>query len=53
MAIPGHKFVRAHFTDNGRTTVESYWTDGKVERVEYIEAKTAIGKDNNRQINIL
>ena len=39
MAIPGHKFVRAHFTDNGRTTVESYWTDGKVERVEYIEAK--------------
>lgn len=40
MAIPGHTFVRAYFTDNARTIVESYWTDGKVERVEYIEAKT-------------
>lgn len=40
MAIPGHTFVRAYFADNARTIVESYWTDGKVERVEYIEAKT-------------
>ena len=40
MALPGHKFVRAHFADNARTIVESYWTDGKVERTEYIEAKT-------------
>ena len=39
MAIPGHKFVRAHFSNNDRTTVESFWTDGDVERVEYIEAK--------------
>ena len=39
MAIPGHEFVRAHFSNNDRTTVESFWTDGKVERVEYIEAK--------------
>ena len=39
MAIPGHEFVRAHFSNNERTTVESFWTDGKVERVEYIEAK--------------
>ena len=39
MAIPGHEFVRAHFSNNERTTVESFWTDGKVERVEFIEAK--------------
>ena len=39
MAIPGHEFVRAHFSNNERTIVESVWTDGKVERVEYIEAK--------------
>ena len=39
MAIPGHTFVRAHFSNNERTIVESFWTDGKVERVEYIEAK--------------
>ena len=39
MAIPGHEFIRAHFSNNERTTVESFWTDGKVERVEYIEAK--------------
>ena len=39
MAIPGHKFVRAHFSNNERTIVESFWTDGKDERVEYIEAK--------------
>ena len=39
MAIPGHEFVRAYFSNNERTTVESFWTDGKVERVEYIEAK--------------
>ena len=39
MAIPGHEFVRAHFSNNDRTTVESFWTDGDVERVEYIEAK--------------
>ena len=39
MAIPGHEFVRAHFSNNERTMVESFWTDGKVERVEYIEAK--------------
>jgi len=39
MAIPGHEFVRAYFSNNDRTTVESFWTDGDVERVEYIEAK--------------
>ena len=39
MAIPGHKFVRAHFSNNERTIVESFWTNGKDERVEYIEAK--------------
>ena len=39
MAIPGHEFVRAHFSNNDRTTVDSFWTDGDVERVEYIEAK--------------
>ena len=39
MAIPGHEFVRAHFSNNERTTVESFWSDGNVERVEYIEAK--------------
>lgn len=39
MAIPGHDFVRAHFTNDERTTVESFWTDGNAERVEYIEAK--------------
>ena len=39
MAIPGHEFVRAHFSNNDRTTVESFWTDGDVERVGYIEAK--------------
>ena len=36
MAIPGHKFVRAHFSNNERTIVESFWTDGKVTRPEYI-----------------
>tara|TARA_B100001093_G_scaffold134586_1_gene127109 strand:- start:209 stop:703 length:495 start_codon:yes stop_codon:yes gene_type:complete len=41
MAIPGHEFLYAHFSDNERTTVESYWStpDGKETRVEYIEAK--------------
>ena len=41
MAIPGHEFLTAHFTNNERTIVESYWTtpDGKETRVEYIEAK--------------
>ena len=39
MAIPGHKFVTAHFTDNARTIVEALWTDGKETRTEYIEAK--------------
>ena len=39
MAIPGHEFVKAHFSNNERTTIESFWSDGKVERVEYIEAK--------------
>ena len=39
MAIPGHEFVKAHFSNNERTIVESFWTDGKVERVECVEAK--------------
>mgnify|MGYP001395195382 CR=1 FL=1 len=41
MAIPGHEFLSAHFSNNERTTVESYWItpDGKETRVEYIEAK--------------
>ena len=39
MAIPGHEFVRAHFTNNERTIVEAFWTDGELTRTEYIEAK--------------
>ena len=41
MAIPGHEFLSAHFSNNDRTIVESYWItpDGKETRVEYIEAK--------------
>mgnify|MGYP006259790821 CR=1 FL=1 len=41
MAIPGHEFLTAHFSNNDRTIVEAYWTtpDGKETRVEYIEAK--------------
>jgi hypothetical protein len=41
MAIPGHEFLTAHFSNNERTIVESYWItpDGKETRVEYIEAK--------------
>jgi hypothetical protein len=41
MAIPGHEFLSAYFSDNEKTTVESYWAtpDGKETRVEYIEAK--------------
>jgi len=39
MAIPGHEFVRAHFSNSERTIVEAFWTDGKVTRAEYIEAK--------------
>ena len=40
MAIPGHEFLTAHFSNNERTIVESYWVtpDGKETRVEYIEA---------------
>ena len=39
MAIPGHEFLTAHFSNNDRTIVEAYWTtpDGKETRVEYIE----------------
>ena len=41
MAIPGHDFLTAHFSNNEKTIVESYWVtpDGKETRVEYIEAK--------------
>ena len=41
MAIKGHEFLTAHFSNNERTIVEAYWTtpDGKETRVEYIEAK--------------
>ncbi len=41
MAIPGHEFLYAHFSNNERTIVESYWItpDGKETRVEHIEAK--------------
>ena len=41
MAIPGHEFLTAHYSNNERTIVEAYWTtpDGKETRVEYIEAK--------------
>ena len=41
MAIPGHEFLYAHFSNNERTIVESYWVtpDGKETRVEHIEAK--------------
>jgi len=40
MAIPGHEFLTAHFSNNERTIVESYWVtpDGKETRVEYVEA---------------
>jgi hypothetical protein len=40
MAIPGHEFLTAHFSNNERTMVESYWItpDGKETRVEYVEA---------------
>jgi len=41
MAIPGHEFLTAHFSDNEKTNVEAYWVtpDGKETRVEHIEAK--------------
>ena len=39
MIHPKLKFSRAHFTNDARTTIEAYWTDGKRERVEWIEAK--------------
>ena len=41
MAIPGHEFLTAHFSDNERTNVEVYWVtpDGLETRVENIEAK--------------
>ena len=41
MAIPGHEFLSAHFSDNEKTNVEAYWItpDGKETRVEHIEAK--------------
>ena len=50
MAIPEHKFVSAHFTDNARTTVEVEWEapDGKT-RVEYIMAE----EDNVNWKNLL
>mgnify|MGYP001193497356 FL=1 len=50
MAIPEHKFVSAHFTDNARTTVEVEWIapDGKT-RVEYIMAE----EDNVNWKNLL
>ena len=50
MAIPEHKFVSAHFTDNARTTVEVQWEapDGKM-RVEYIMAE----EDNVNWKNLL
>jgi len=42
MALPGHEFLTAHFSDNERTNVEVYWVtpDGLETRVEHIEAKT-------------
>ena len=42
MALPGHEFLTAHFSDNERTNVEVYWVtpDGLETRVENIEAKT-------------
>ena len=39
MAIPGHEFITAHFTNDERTIVDSYWSDGEATRVEHIEAK--------------
>jgi len=39
MIHPKLKFSRAHFLNDARTTIEAFWTDGKRERVEYIEAK--------------
>ena len=41
MALPGHEFLTAHFSDNERTNVEVYWVtpDGLETRVENIEAK--------------
>lgn len=39
--MEGHEFLTAHFSDNERTIIESYWTtpDGKETRVNYIEAR--------------
>ena len=50
MAIPGHEFVSAHFTNQERTTVEVEWKapDGKT-RVEYIMAE----EDNVHWKNLL
>ena len=50
MAIPEHKFVSAHFTDEQKTTVEVQWEalDGK-RRVEYIIAE----EDNVHWKNLL
>ena len=50
MAIPEHKFVSAHFTDEQKTTVEVQWEalDGKT-RVEYIIAE----EDNVHWKNLL
>ena len=38
MALPGHEFLTAHFSDNERTNVEVYWVtpDGLETRVENI-----------------
>ena len=50
MAIPEHKFLSAHFTDNARTTVEVTWEGPNDEtRVEHIMAE----EDNVHWQNLL
>ena len=39
MAIPGYEFLSAHFANNERTVVQSWWKNGNDKILEYIEAK--------------
>ena len=39
MAIPGYEFLSAHFSNNERTVVQSWWKNGNEKILEYIEAK--------------
>ena len=39
MAIPGYTFVNARFSNDQRTIVKSFWTDGNETQEQTIEAK--------------